>query len=102
MKRDGMSKQGSAIGPFDPKEEDMGMLYIEHVELYFEAKGITDAAKKRVTLLTTCGPKTYCSICNLTAPATPTSVGYNDIVSLMKEHYNLQLKACGHCPAVQI
>lgn len=68
-----MSKQGGAIGPFDPKEEDWEC-YTERVELYFEAKVITDAAKKRATLLTVCGPKTYCTICNLTAPATPASV----------------------------
>ena len=45
------------IGEFDNTQEDWDS-YVERVSLYLVANDIEDGAKKRVTLLTVCGPKT--------------------------------------------
>ena len=73
------------MGEFDKVEEDWET-YVEKVNLYFVANDITDAAKKRATLLSVCGAKTYHTICELIAPAKPTDGSYDDIISPVQEH----------------
>ena len=73
-----------SIGEFDHTQES----YVERVSLYFIANEITDEGKRRATLLTVCGAKTYHVIRDLAAPKSPAEVAYDDIVSLVKQHYN--------------
>ena len=74
------------IGEFDPIQESWDM-YIERLELYFVANGVTEAERKRAVLLTASGPSTYKLIRNLTAPEKPTEVAYSEIVALVKVHH---------------
>ena len=74
------------IGEFDPTQESWDM-YIERLELYFVANGVTEAERKRAVLLTVSGPSTYKLIRNLTAPEKPAEVAYSEIVALVKAHH---------------
>ena len=84
-----MSVKHGSIGEFDNTEEDWET-YVERVDLYMYliANEITDAAKKRAILLSVCGAKTYHTIRDLVAPAKPTDVSYDDIVSQVQKHFN--------------
>ena len=78
-----------SVGEFDSDEnEDDWETYVERVALYFTANGISDATKKRAILLSVCGAKTYRVIRDLVAPAKPTDISYDDIVSLVQKHFN--------------
>ena len=81
-----MTVKHGSIGEFDNAEEDWET-YVERVSLYLVANDITDAAKKRATL-SVCGAKTYHTIRDLVAPAKPTDVSYDDIISQVQEHFN--------------
>ena len=50
------------------------------------ANGIEDAAKRRATLLTVCGPSTFGLIRDLLAPAAPTEKTFAELVALVQEH----------------
>ena len=73
------------VGEFVPSQ-DTWDVYIEQLDLYFKANGITDAKKKRPVLLTVCGPATYKLIQNLVAPKKTAEVEYADIVKLVQDH----------------
>ena len=61
--------------------------YIERMEFYMMANGITDEAKKQVTLFSICGVKTYHTIKNLAAPTAPGGIAYYDILVLAQGHF---------------
>ena len=61
---------------------------MERLDQYFAANDITEAEKKRATLLSFVGAVTYKLIRNLTTPNGPTSSTYKDITELVQEHYN--------------
>ena len=82
-----MATTHGSVGEFDNTEEDWET-YVERVDLYFTANGITDAAKKRAILLSVCGAKTYRTIGDLVAPLKPKEVSYDDIVSQVQKHFN--------------
>ena len=61
-----MATAHGSMGTFDPEEDWYS--YVERLEQYCEANGIENAEKKRATLLSCCGPKTYGLIRGLVAP----------------------------------
>ena len=73
------------VGEFVPSQ-DTWDVYIERLDLYFEANGITDTKKKRPVLLTVCGPATQKLIRNLAAPKKLAEVEYANIVKLVQDH----------------
>ncbi len=50
------------------------------------ANGIDDAAKRRATLLTVCGPAVYRLLRDLLAPDSPTDKTLEELVALVKKH----------------
>ena len=60
--------------------------YVERLELYFVANDIVSDEKKRAILLNACGPTAYKLFRNLTAPAKPSEVDYEDLKTLMRDH----------------
>ena len=64
-----------SVGEFDSTQEYWES-YIERVELYMAANSIGDDDKKRATLFSICGAKTYHTIRNLAAPTAPGTVPY--------------------------
>ena len=51
------------------------------------ANSIDEDDKKRATLFSICGAKTYHTIRNLAAPTAPGTVPYKDVLTLAKAHY---------------
>lgn len=82
-----MTAAVGTVSEFNPDEEDWES-YVERVDLYIVANGITNAEKKRAVLLTVCGAKTYHIIRDLVAPSKPTDLTYDEIVARVNEHYN--------------
>ena len=82
-----MAALGNSWHKFNPDEDDWKS-YVERLDQYFAANDITEAEKKRATLLSSVGAVTYKLIRNLTTPDGPTSRTYKDITKLVQEHYN--------------
>ena len=53
-----MAAVHGSLAAFDSTTEEWTE-YIERLEFYFAANGITDAAKQRAVLLSCCGPLTF-------------------------------------------
>lgn len=62
--------------------------WAERLQFYFQANGIVDAVKKRAVLLTLCGPSTFETVKALVAPKTPSDRSFEEIVSLLRGHYD--------------
>ena len=75
-----------SVGEVDSTQEDWES-YIERVEFYMAANSIDDDDKKRATLFSICGAKTYHTVRNLAAPTAPGTVLYKDVLTLAKAHY---------------
>ena len=80
-----MARHG-ATTPFDATQEDW-TTYVECLEMYFLANEVGEAARKRVVLLSVCGPTAYRLIQNLAQPVKPSEVSYDNIVKLLSDHY---------------
>ena len=63
-------------------------LQCESLHFYFHANDIVDLGKKRLILLTVCGPLTYQLLKNLVQPRTPMEKTYDEIVETLKTHFN--------------
>ena len=82
-----MANHGN-IGEYDPQTKDWTS-YSERLKEYFTANDVEAAAKKQAILLSVVGASTYQLIRNLVAPQKPTEKGFNDLVTLVQEHYQL-------------
>lgn len=81
-----MARHGS-VGEFDHTVEDWDT-YVERVEIYLTANAIKDEEQKKAVLLSVCGPETYRKIRDLAAPDKPTTLTYESIVKLVRDHYD--------------
>ena len=70
-----MAALGNSWHKFNPNEDDWKS-YVESLDQYFAANDITEAEKKRATLLSSVGAVTYKLIRNLTTPNGPTYIAY--------------------------
>lgn len=61
--------------------------YIEQLKSYFTANDIADDAKKAAILLSSVGATTYKLIKNLTSPEAPSTKTFEEIKSLLDNHY---------------
>ena len=57
-----------SLTAFDSSTEEWTK-YVERLEFYFAANGITDAAKQWAVLLSCCGPSTFRLLRSLVLPA---------------------------------
>ena len=60
--------------------------YVERLEFFFQANSITDGAKKRAILLSSCGPEPYNLFRGLCAPGKPADKSFQELVDLMQAH----------------
>ena len=74
-------------GVFDAAQETWTQ-YSERVAYFFQANGITDQSKKKVTLLAMIGPSAYKLLRSLVAPTKPDEKSYNELVAVMVKHHN--------------
>ncbi|KAI4903740.1 hypothetical protein NFI96_023318, partial [Prochilodus magdalenae] len=75
------------LAPFDNGNQS----WEEYCEVFshsFEANDITNAAKKHDILLSSVGSQTYSLMRNLLSPAKPGEKTYDELVELLKAHYN--------------
>ena len=75
------------IGEFQPSVEDWTQ-YVERLEFFFAANGITTAEKKRATFLAVVGPTTYKLLHSMLAPHKPGEVAFNEMVKVLSDHYS--------------
>ena len=80
-----MAVHGS-IGEFSVGSETW-VSYIERLQQYFVANDIKGDDKQRAVLLSVCGASTYQLIRSVVSPAKPTEKTFEQLVTLMKEHY---------------
>ena len=74
-------------GAFDADQESWTQ-YSERVDFFFQANEITDASKKRATLLAIIGPSAYKLLRSLVAPKKPDEKTYAELVAAMANHHN--------------
>ncbi len=70
------------LDEFDSSEEDWPK-YIERVDHFFTANGIDDAGKKKSAFLST-----YATVRNLVSPAKPGDKSYDQLVTILTDHFN--------------
>ena len=74
-----------SIQEFDPDIEAI-TAYLERVQLFMTANAVKDD-KKVAVLLSIIGSKAYGLLRNLLEPARPSEKSYDDLVAVLKEHY---------------
>ena len=67
------------------------MSYYERLHFYFDANEIVDPGKKLWILLTVSGPSTCQLLKSLVQPHTPMEKTYDEIVEMLKTHFNLKM-----------
>ena len=75
------------LSAFDSKEQTWEE-YCEILDQFFEANDIDNGDKQRAILISVVGPATYKLIRNLVSPNKPSTKTYNQIVTIMKDHFN--------------
>ena len=75
------------VHSFDPQNDDWPT-YVERLGHYFMANKVTAEAQKRSILLTVCGTSTYKLLRSLVKPGALDTTSYDDLVKLVKAHYN--------------
>ena len=77
---------GSTL-PFNSQEQSWEE-YCGVLQHFFDANKIEEPERKRAILLSSVGSQTYSLIRNLLSPAKPGDKSYDDLVNLLKEHFN--------------
>jgi len=62
--------------------------HANQLNYYFIANEITTDKKKVAILLSACGQAKFKAICSLVDTETLTSIGYNDLIKVLSEHYD--------------
>lgn len=70
-----------------PSEEEWPN-YVERLEGFFDANGITDADKKRSVFIAVVGPRSYNLLRNLVAPEKPKEKTLAQLIAVLTKHYN--------------
>ena len=75
------------VDEFD-SSKDVWPEYVEWLEHFFDANGITDGDKQRAVLLTIVGAATYKTLRNLVSPSKPGGKTYKELVEALSKHFN--------------
>lgn len=82
-----MANMLGSVTPFDNKSQSWEE-YCEILNHFFVANDVEEPEKKRAILLSCVGAQTYTLMRNLLSPERPGSKSYEDLVSLLKNHFN--------------
>ena len=85
-----MATSVGKIDPFNPTNGEVWTDYVERLEYYFLANGITVADKKRAVLISIMGSDAYRLLRSLISPSKPSEKSFAQIVEVLKDHYNPQ------------
>ena len=80
-----MAAHFGQIAEFNPDQDNWNN-YVERLNFFFVANGITDANKKIPIMLTSCGAVTYKLFKGLTAPSKTSDVLFDNLCKLMSAH----------------
>ena len=72
---------------FDTTAGEDWIQYVERMEYYFQANGITEEGTKRAVLISAMGGKAYKLMRNLISPAKPKDKSFEQLVEIMKKHF---------------
>ena len=75
------------ISEFQPSVEDW-LQYVERLEFFFVANGITSDDKRRATFLAVIGPTTYKLLRSMLAPVKPADRSFEELVKVLSDHYS--------------
>ena len=75
------------IEEFDGSKDSDWQQYVERMEYFFAANGITDATKKRAVFLSVIGACTYKTLRNILSPAKPGEKEYSELVDKLSKHF---------------
>ena len=75
------------IEEFDGSKDSDWQQYVERMECFFAANGITDATKKRAVFLSVIGAGTYKTLRNILSPAKPGEKEYSELVDKLSKHF---------------
>ncbi|XP_062297408.1 uncharacterized protein K02A2.6-like [Scomber scombrus] len=76
-----------STAPFDCQTQSWEE-YCEVLHHFFEANEIDDASRQKAILLSSVGSQTYSLMRNLVSPAKPGDKTFDELVKLLKEHFN--------------
>ena len=82
-----MATSFGKLEEFDPSSGEDWIQYVERMEFYFVANGVTDTGKQQAILLSTIGAQAYKVLPNLISPSTPTEKSFKDLVEAMTKHF---------------
>ena len=83
-----MATHFGQIADFNPNQDNWDN-YVESLNFFFAANGITDANKKRAIMLSSCGAVTYKLFKGLTAPSKTSEVSFDNLCNLMSAHKHI-------------
>ena len=72
---------------FDLISGDDCIQYVERMEFYFLANGVTETDKQRAILLSSTGAQAYKILRNFISPSTPMEKSFKQMVEVMKKHF---------------
>ena len=75
------------INEFQPSVEDWPE-YVERLEFFFVANGITADEKRRATFLAVIGPTAYKLLRSMLAPVKPVDRSFEELVKVLSDHYS--------------
>ena len=75
-----------SIAAYTPEEN--WQQYVERLQFFMEATGVTDASKKRATFLSVVGPTTFQLLRSLIAPANLSDKTFEELMEVLKTHFN--------------
>ncbi len=82
-----MTTMVGMVSPFDGTSQ-LWDEYIEMLVYFFQANEIEGADKKKAVVLSGVGVSTYSLLRSLLCPEKPGDKTYNELVSVLKSHYN--------------
>ncbi|KRZ92743.1 hypothetical protein T08_14090 [Trichinella sp. T8] len=78
------------IEEFDISKPKEWTACTSRLNFFFEAHNVTDSAKKRAILLSSCGGAVYNLIQALISPANPNEKSFDEILFVLEEHFSPQ------------
>ena len=82
-----MATSYGKLDEFDPASGEDWTQYIERMEYYCLANGITSADKQRAVLISAMGSKAYKTLRNLITPYNPSDKSFKQLVEVMTKHF---------------
>ena len=81
-----MASLSGSVREFDPSQESFGA-YSRWLEQYLVANSVSAPVKRRATLLSVIGPRTFALLEDLVAPQAVGDMKYEELISVLQGHF---------------